>query len=40
MNIHGAHSYWKQGVYGLELGGSVRRTEAGAYRAASPTACL
>jgi len=47
MNIHGAHSYWKQGalvaaglvVYGLELGRSVRRTGAGAYRAASRTAC-
>ena len=27
-------------MYGLELGRSVRRTEAGAYRAASRTACL
>jgi len=48
MNIHAAHSYWKQGalgaagvrrVYGLELDRSVRRTGAGAYRAASRTAC-
>jgi len=34
MNIHGAHSYWTQGalgVYGLELGRSVRRRGADAY---------
>ena len=41
INIHGAHSYWKQGSlgaagvmrdcmdYGLEMGRSVRRTGAG-----------
>jgi len=45
MNIHGAHSYWKQGalsttgVYSLELGRSVLCKGAGAYRAASRTAC-
>jgi len=50
VNIHGAHSYWKQGalsdagnaqgVYGLELGCSVRRTGAGAYCGGlPPTAC-
>ena len=27
MNIHGAHSYWKQGVYGLELGRSVESVQ-------------
>jgi len=50
VNIHGAHSYWKQGalgaagqacMYGLELGRSVRRTRAGAYRGGRPpTACF
>jgi len=41
VNIHGAHSYWKQGALGaadVRMGRSVQR--AGAYCVATRTACL
>ena len=50
MNIHGAHSYWKQGTlgaaghasgaHGLELGRSVRHTGAGRGHIVMPRAQL
>jgi len=46
VNIHGAHSYWKQGALDaagvrdwLQLGRSVRRTAGGAYCVATRISC-